>query len=85
MRTVPVQWLARALGGEVEARLNPVLAFTFLYALSFSTFWTYAGIFAVKGLGARPSQVGLMFLLAAPPAGGGELPRRRPLRSGDCS
>jgi len=39
-----------------------VLATGFLYQVAFSTFWTYAGIFAVKGLGARPDQVGLLFL-----------------------
>lgn len=49
--------------------LRPVLAAAFLYEISFSTFWSYAGIFAVKGLGASPKDVGLLFLLSAGPAG----------------
>jgi len=67
---IAVTWLVRAvLGGTVDRRVRPIVAFTFLYAVSFSTFWVYAGVFAVKGLGARPVQVGTMFLASAPAAG----------------
>jgi predicted MFS family arabinose efflux permease len=55
-----------ALGGPVERRVLPVVAVSFIYSASFSTFWVYVGVYAVKGLGWRPSQVGLLFLLAAP-------------------
>jgi len=56
------------LGGAVEHRVLPVVAVSFIYSASFSTFWVYVGVYAVKGLGWRPSQVGLLFLLAAPAA-----------------
>ena len=63
------QWLLRAaLGGTVERRVVPVVAISFIYSASFSTFWVYVGVYAVKGLGWRPSQVGLLFLFAAPVA-----------------
>jgi MFS family permease len=56
------------LGGAFERRVLPVVAVSFIYTASFSTFWVYVGVYAVKGLGWRPSQVGLLFLLAAPVA-----------------
>jgi predicted MFS family arabinose efflux permease len=63
------QWLPPAvLGGTVERRVLPVVAFSFIYSASFSTFWVYVGVYAVKGLGWPPSQVGLLFLLVAPVA-----------------
>jgi predicted MFS family arabinose efflux permease len=61
--------LARAFrvlwGAEDSPALRPVLAVTLLYNLAFSTFWSYVGIWAVAALGARPSQVGIMFLFSA--------------------
>src|ERR671937_1425926 len=54
-------------GSGVDARVRPVIAVTFTYAV-FSTFWVYVGVFAVKGLGAGATDVGLLFLLTAPPA-----------------
>jgi predicted MFS family arabinose efflux permease len=54
-------------GGGADRRVRPVIAVTFTYAV-FSTFWVYVGVFAVKGLGATAKDVGLLFLLAAPPA-----------------
>jgi predicted MFS family arabinose efflux permease len=54
-------------GGSADRRVRPVIAITFAYAL-FSTFWVYVGVFAVKGLGAAAGDVGLLFLLTAPPA-----------------
>jgi predicted MFS family arabinose efflux permease len=55
------------LGGGADKRVWPVVAVTFTYAV-FSTFWVYVGVFTVKGLGAQPEEVGLLFLLSAPPA-----------------
>jgi predicted MFS family arabinose efflux permease len=52
-------------GVEDSPRLRPVLSVTLLYNLAFSTFWSYVGIWAVFALGARPSQVGVMFLFSA--------------------
>jgi predicted MFS family arabinose efflux permease len=57
----------RLLGGGVDPRVHPIVAISFIYAV-FSTFWVYVGVFAVKGLGAHATDVGLLFLLTAPPA-----------------
>jgi predicted MFS family arabinose efflux permease len=54
-------------GGRADRRIRPVVAISFTYAV-FSTFWVYVGVFAVKGLGAAAKDVGLLFLLSAPPA-----------------
>ena len=54
-------------GGRADRRIRPVVAMSFTYAV-FSTFWVYVGVFAVKGLGAAAKDVGLLFLLSAPPA-----------------
>src|SRR5919201_5386042 len=51
----------------IDRRARPVAAVSFTYAL-FSTFWVYVGVFTVKGLGASAEDVGLLFLLTAPPA-----------------
>jgi len=51
-----------------DRRVLPVVPVTLVYNLAFSTFWVYVGVFAVNGLGWRPDQVGLMFLVSAPPA-----------------
>jgi predicted MFS family arabinose efflux permease len=58
-----------ALGGDVDPRVRPVVAVSFAYAVSFSTFWVYVGVFAVDRLGARAAEVGILFLLSAPAAG----------------
>ena len=55
------------LGSGIDRRVRPVVAVSFTYAL-FSTFWVYVGVFTVKGLGASAEDVGLLFLLTAPPA-----------------
>jgi predicted MFS family arabinose efflux permease len=61
--------LARVVvGGDVDRRVLPVAAFTFIYSASFSTFWVYVGVYAVKGLGWPASRVGLLFLVTAPAA-----------------
>jgi len=57
----------QVFGGGADRRVRPVIAVTFAYAV-FSTFWVYVGVFAVKGLGAAAKDVGLLFLLTAPPA-----------------
>ena len=59
-------WLV--LGGEVGRSVRPVAAVSFTYNASFSTFWVYVGIYAVKGLHWPPSRVGLLFLASAPAA-----------------
>jgi predicted MFS family arabinose efflux permease len=56
------------LGGDVDGRVLPVVAMTFTYSASFSTFWVYVGVYAVKGLHWPASRVGLLFLLSAPAA-----------------
>jgi predicted MFS family arabinose efflux permease len=61
--------LARALlGGEIDRRVAPIVAISFTYAVSFSTFWVYVGIYAVKGLHWPAGRVGLLFLASAPAA-----------------
>ena len=50
------------LGGEIARSVRPVAAVSFIYNASFSTFWVYVGIFAVKGLHWPASRVGLLFL-----------------------
>src|SRR5436309_1250614 len=57
-----------ALGGGVERRILPVAGVTFIYSASFSTFWVYVGVYAVKGLHWPASRVGLLFLFSAPVA-----------------
>jgi MFS family permease len=41
---------------------------SFIYGVSFSTFWVYVGIYAVKGLDWPPARVGYLFLASAPVA-----------------
>src|SRR5437763_4248804 len=57
-----------ALGGGVDRRILPVAGVTFIYSASFSTFWVYVGVYAVKGLHWPASRVGLLFLFSAPAA-----------------
>jgi MFS family permease len=59
--------VGRLLGQEIDRRVKPVIAVTFTYAV-FSTFWVYVGVFAVKGLGAKATEVGFLFLATAPAA-----------------
>jgi predicted MFS family arabinose efflux permease len=44
------------------------VAVSFVYSASFSTFWVYVGIYAVKGLHWPAGRVGLLFLASAPAA-----------------
>jgi len=61
--------LSRALlGGTADRRIRPVAAVSFVYSVSFSTFWVYVGIYAVKGLHWPPARVGYLFLASAPVA-----------------
>src|SRR5207302_2343390 len=62
------QVLRRALGGELDRRVGPIAAITFVYGASFMTFWIYVGIFAVRALHWPASRVGLLFLASAPAA-----------------
>ena len=57
-----------AFGGGVDRRILPVAGVTFIYSASFSTFWVYVGVYAVKGLHWPASRVGLLFLFSAPAA-----------------
>lgn len=54
------------LGGDVDRRVRPVAGMSFAYYASFSTFWVYVGVYAVKGLHWPASRVGLLFLASAP-------------------
>jgi predicted MFS family arabinose efflux permease len=56
------------LGGELDRRVLSIAAVTLVYSASFSTFWVYVGVYAVKGLGWPAARVGLLFLLSAPAA-----------------
>jgi predicted MFS family arabinose efflux permease len=61
--------LARAVfGGGLDRRVVPIVAISFTYSASFSTFWVYVGIYAVKGLHWPSGRVGLLFLASAPAA-----------------
>src|SRR2546423_9503057 len=57
-----------ALGGGVDRRILRVAGVTFIYSASFSTFWVYVGVYAVRGLHWPASRVGLLFLFSAPAA-----------------
>src|SRR5919109_1309535 len=59
-------WLV--LGCEGSRSVRPVAAVSFTYSASFSTFWVYVGIYAVKGRHWPASRVGLLFLASAPAA-----------------
>jgi predicted MFS family arabinose efflux permease len=58
---------ARVLDADIDRRVRPVIAVTFTYAV-FSTLWVHVGVFAVKGLGAKATGVGFLFLATAPAA-----------------
>jgi predicted MFS family arabinose efflux permease len=61
--------LGRALfGGRLDRRVAPIVGVDFVYSASFSTFWVYVGIYAVKGLHWPANRVGLLFLASAPAA-----------------
>ena len=61
--------LGRAIfGGGLDRRVAPIVGVSFVYSASFSTFWVYVGIYAVKGLHWPASRVGLLFLASAPAA-----------------
>ena len=55
-------------GGGLDRRVAPIVPVSFTYSASFSTFWVYVGIYAVKGLHWPASRVGLLFLASAPAA-----------------
>jgi predicted MFS family arabinose efflux permease len=64
----PQRLVQNVLGGEIDSRVLPIVAITFTYSASFSTFWVYVGVFAVKGLHWPAGRVGLLFLVSAPAA-----------------
>jgi predicted MFS family arabinose efflux permease len=66
---VAVARVGRGLfGGGLDRRVAPIVAVSFTYAASFSTFWVYVGIYVVKGLHWPAGRVGLLFLASAPAA-----------------
>jgi predicted MFS family arabinose efflux permease len=59
------------LGMEWDPVLGRAAVVHLISGASFSTFWSYAGVWAIEALGATTGQVGVMFLLSAvlsPPA-----------------
>jgi MFS family permease len=46
-------------GGGLEPELRPLAAITGLASIAFSGFWTFVGVFGLKGLGATSGQLGL--------------------------
>lgn len=69
------------LGVEWEPTLGRAAVVNLLSGASFSTFWSYVGVWAIESLDATAGQVGLIFLLSAvltPPAAwaGGHLSDR---------
>src|SRR5438128_8103677 len=64
----PQPLVRAALGGEIDRRVLPISAISFIYSASFATFWVYVGIFAVRGLHWPANRVGLLFLASAPAA-----------------
>jgi MFS family permease len=68
-RVLTLRRLLRAtLGGDIERPVVPVAAVSFIYSASFSTFWVFVGVYAVKGLHWPAGRVGLLFLATAPTA-----------------
>lgn len=52
-------------GGEVDRELSAILFVTLFSTIAFSAWWSYVGVWAISALGATPTQVGTMFLVAA--------------------
>ena len=57
--------MRRALGGEIDRALRPVLAVTLLHSLSASARVSFLGIWAVRELDASSLAIGITFSLAA--------------------
>jgi predicted MFS family arabinose efflux permease len=51
-------------GSDLDPALWPVLVVSLLFAASFSTFWTYVGVFALKRLHISGGTIGVLFLLS---------------------
>jgi MFS family permease len=56
---------ARLSGMEWDPAIGPVFVVVFLSACSFSTFWSFVGVWALQRLNATPVQIGLMFVASA--------------------
>jgi predicted MFS family arabinose efflux permease len=52
------------LSGNI-GNLRPLMAVYFIGQLGFAAFWSYVGIWGVHELGARPGQIGIMFVFDA--------------------
>jgi predicted MFS family arabinose efflux permease len=52
-------------GDDVDAALRPVLLVSVCGSLAFSAVWTFVGIWAIEGLGASSTELGLAFMAAS--------------------
>jgi len=67
---VPTRRLLRGLlGGGIDRELLPLIAVAVPSRLGFGAFWVFVGVWAIRGLGASPSQLGAMLLVQAVAAG----------------
>jgi MFS family permease len=67
---VPARRLLRGLvGGGIDRELLPLIAVTVPSRLGFGAFWVFVGVWAIRGLGASPSQLGAVLLVEAVAAG----------------
>jgi MFS family permease len=57
--------LRKVLGGGIERELLPLVAVSVPSTLGFGAFWVFVGVWAIKGLHATPSQLGVVLLLEA--------------------
>ncbi|HEY3181347.1 MAG TPA: MFS transporter [Gaiellaceae bacterium] len=64
------RFLRRVLGGGIDRELVPLIAVSVPSTLGFGAFWVFVGVWAVRGLGIRPSTLGAVLLLEATVAAG---------------
>jgi MFS family permease len=67
---VPARRILRGLlGGGIDRELLPLIAVAVPSRLGFGAFWVFVGVWAIRGLGASPSQLGAVLLVEAIAAG----------------
>jgi len=64
-RIGPLRLLARLSGMEWDPAIGPAFVVVLLSSCSFSTFWSFVGVWALQRLNASPVQIGLMFVASA--------------------
>jgi MFS family permease len=64
------RFLRRVLGGGIDRELLPLIAVSVPSTLGFGAFWVFVGVWAVRGLGIRPSTLGAVLLVEATVAAG---------------